>query len=79
MSIFASGRPELPAQPSRGLEEAERLARLETKVEQLVAGNVDHETRIRALERFRWVIASASGAAGVIGTQVASRLHLFGH
>lgn len=54
------------------------LARVETKVEAIQADNErgegvhqDHETRLRALERVRWLIA---GACVTLGTGVGALL-----
>ncbi len=40
-----------------------RLAKMEATADFLTAERADHETRLRSLERFRWL---ASGIAGLI-------------
>jgi hypothetical protein len=35
------------------------LARIEQKVDSLLTGSTDHETRLRTLERWRWGIVGA--------------------
>lgn len=59
----------------------EAIARLETKVEGIGADNVrgdqihqDHETRLRGLERVRWVIAGACLTVGGGGGVALSKL-----
>ena len=42
----------------------DRLARLEEKLD----ARADHETRIRALERFRWIVVGFAAAVSA-GTQ----------
>lgn len=37
------------------VEDRERLVRIEMKLDQALASNADHETRIRSAERERWV------------------------
>lgn len=54
--------------------EIERLVRIETKLDGLVQTTgergIDHETRLRALEKAKWLIVGAAtvsgGAAGMI-------------
>ena len=54
--------------------EVERLVRIETKLDILVESTekrgADHETRLRALEKVKWIIIGGSavtgGAAGLI-------------
>lgn len=41
-----------------------RLERAVAQLEAIIEQGKDHETRIRALERFRWLVA---GGAGVLG------------
>lgn len=40
------------------------LIEIKTKLDMLVAGDVDKEKRIRALEAFRWKLVGLSVAAG---------------
>lgn len=42
----------------------ERLARIETKLDMLLTRLTDHETRLRALEAWRWLQVGAAAAAG---------------
>ena len=51
-------------------QDSERLARIETKLDDALSGQEDHETRLRKLER--WV-GKAAGALLVVGV-VASAL-----
>lgn len=47
--------------------ELERLVRIETKLDAALADQTDHETRLRALERWKYAIpASLLSAAGAI-------------
>lgn len=52
-----------------------KLARLETKVDQLLSEAHDHETRIRAVERKVWTF---SGVAAVLGAAGAAVMEHFG-
>lgn len=45
-------------------DEAERLVRVETKLDILIERKDDHETRIRRVERLAWLVAGAAGLAG---------------
>jgi hypothetical protein len=50
--------------PARHSEVIERLARIETKLDEMIGARSDHETRIRKLEfKSHWL----SGAAAVVG------------
>jgi hypothetical protein len=49
-------------------EVIERLTRIETKVDALVYDGSDIETRVRTLERWRWILA---GGGGVISALLA--------
>ena len=42
----------------------ERLVRIETKLDSVVDGRADHESRLRHLEQWMW---RAAGAAAVVG------------
>lgn len=42
---------------------AARLARIETKLDQLLRTRDDHEIRLRRIERWGWLVAGAAGAA----------------
>lgn len=52
--------PNTPAAPS---VEAQ-LAVINTKLDLLIEQRTDHETRLRSLERFRWVLAGVSASLG---------------
>lgn len=47
-----------------------QLAVINTKLDLLIAGKDDHETRLRSLEQFKWVVVGAAalmgGSAGAI-------------
>lgn len=47
-----------------------QLAVINTKLDLLIAGKDDHETRLRSLEQFKWVFVGAAamvgGSAGAI-------------
>ncbi|HEX4816711.1 MAG TPA: hypothetical protein VFV66_28550 [Nonomuraea sp.] len=42
----------------------ERLARIETKLDNAIGRADDHETRIRRLERALWLVTGAAAAVG---------------
>lgn len=42
----------------------ERLARIETKLDQALANHTDHETRLRRVERALWTATGLATAAG---------------
>lgn len=50
--------------PDTGPSVEAQLAAINVKLDLLITGKDDHETRLRALEQFKWVIV---GAAAVIG------------
>ena len=55
----------------------ERLARIETKVDMILDTRVDHETRIRTLEAWKWRITGmAAGVSGLVSliTQVLGKV-----
>lgn len=52
----------------------ERLVRIETKLDQALAQHADHETRIRSLERAKWMAAGFAAAGGGIVGAIVSRL-----
>jgi hypothetical protein len=52
---------------------AERLARIETKLDQALTQHSDHETRIRKLERALWTAAGfAAAGGGAVGALVSN-------
>lgn len=53
---------------------SDRLARIETKLDGLTGSNVDHEARIRALERTKWLAIGAATAAGGLAGKIAGIL-----
>lgn len=57
-------------------EEAIRdlLIEIRTKVDMLVTQGTDHETRIRALERVKWLAVGAAGAAGGLAGKIVALL-----
>lgn len=50
------------------------LTRIETKLETVVGGHADHETRIRRLEQAKWTLVGAAALAGAIGGRIAGLL-----
>lgn len=50
---------------------SDRLARIETKLDALSSSSVDHEARIRALEKTKWIAIGAATAAGGLAGQIA--------
>lgn len=49
----------------------ERLVRIETKLDIVLAQHTDHEVRLRALERAKWIAAGiAAAGGGAVGTVV---------
>lgn len=57
--------------------DAERLTRIETKIDQLLDMSGDHENRIRKLEEFKYIVLGAAlvggGAAGSLASAIFSR------
>lgn len=49
----------------------EQLAVINTKLDVLIEQRTDHETRIRALEQFKWVLVGVALASGGVGASVA--------
>lgn len=49
----------------------ERLIRIETKFDVVIATQADHEGRLRTLERAGWRLAGAAAAGGVVAGAVA--------
>ena len=41
-----------------------QLAAINEKLDLLIAGKDDHESRLRSLEQFKWVLLGAAAAAG---------------
>ena len=56
--------------------ERDMLIRMETKLDVVLAGHTDHESRLRRLERVQWKM---SGAASVIGGLIAAGITHVGH
>lgn len=50
------------------------LSTIRDDVAEVVVDVADHETRIRAIERWRWLIAGAATAGGAVLAQVAPLL-----
>jgi hypothetical protein len=50
------------------------LARMEGKLDTLVTGHADHETRLRRVERFLWLAVGASAVAGGAAGKLAGLL-----
>jgi len=54
------------------------VARIETKIDTILGQHndrlLDHETRLRGLEKARWWIAGAAGVLGAAGAQLAQFL-----
>lgn len=48
-----------------GEGEADRLARIEVKLDMALANHQDHETRIRALERGKWPLPSLAALVSI--------------
>lgn len=71
-----SGDDPVNIESTVGAEAAERIARLEVKLDHATAQHTDHEGRIRQLERARWLATGfAASLGGLVGTVVAT---LFG-
>lgn len=51
-----------------------QLAAINVKLDLLIAGKDDHETRLRALEQFKWVVL---GAAAVCGGSAGALIKFF--
>lgn len=47
------------------------LERVATKLEGLVDKVEDHESRVRGLERWRWILVGAGSVIGAIGAWIA--------
>jgi hypothetical protein len=57
------------------MTDSQRLVRIETLLEGITKGNADHETRIRQLERWRWLATGlAGGIGGVLGQAIQNML-----
>jgi hypothetical protein len=50
------------------------IAKLEGRIEQAVDGHGDHETRLRALERSKWLAVGFAAAAGGLAGKLAGLL-----
>lgn len=51
-----------------------QLAAINVKLDLLIAGKDDHETRLRSLEQFKWVVL---GAAAVCGGSAGALIKFF--
>lgn len=51
-----------------------QLAIINTKLDVLIATRDDHETRLRKLEQFKWVLLGVAAASGGVAQAVASQL-----
>lgn len=51
-----------------------QLAVINTKLDVLIEQRTDHETRLRALERFKWLLLCAAAAGGGVAGEVTQRL-----
>lgn len=54
----------------------ERLTRIETKLDQQLSGQLDHEVRLRAIERWKYALPIASITA--VASGVLTAFNLFG-
>lgn len=52
----------------------DRLARIETKLDDHHSGRTDHEQRIRALEAFRWKVAGVATVVAAASSLIVQRL-----
>jgi hypothetical protein len=52
----------------------EQLAVINTKLDLLIEQRTDHEVRIRALEKFKWVILGTAVAAGPVWSSISPHL-----
>lgn len=52
-----------------------QLAAINVKLDLLIAGKDDHETRLRSLEQFKWLFIGASAAAGGSAGAIVSRFY----
>lgn len=50
-----------------------QLAAINVKLDLLIAGKDDHETRLRGLEQFKWLFIGASAASGASAGAIVSR------
>lgn len=51
-----------------------QLAIINTKLDVLITTRDDHETRLRKLEQFKWVLLGVAAASGGVAQAVASQL-----
>lgn len=51
-----------------------QLAVISTKLDLLIEQRTDHETRLRALEKFKWVMLGVAAASGPTANYIAARL-----
>lgn len=56
------------------VEVIDRLARMDVKLDQLLSSVGDHEVRLRALEKAKWMIVGAASAGGGAMGAIASQL-----
>lgn len=54
----------------------DRLARIETAANAAGISHIDHELRIRGLERRMWTVGGAAAIVGAILTKLALPIHL---
>lgn len=60
---------------SGDMSDSQRLVRIETLLEGIVKQDLDHETRIRRLERWQWLATGlAGGIGGVAGQSIRTLL-----
>lgn len=60
------------ADPSPSVEA--QLAVINTKLDVLIATRDDHETRLRKIEQFKWVVVGVAVASGGVWQAIASRI-----
>lgn len=56
------------------ISSSDRLARIETKMDMYLTGHADHESRIRSLEKARWLLVGAGTIGGGLMGELVSRL-----
>jgi len=68
----------MPYEPRSAVNEEpliiERLARIETKLDNAISRSDDHETRIRRLERALWLVTGAAAVGGGALGSIISKL-----
>ena len=63
----------MPPTPEPQSIEAQ-LAVINTKLDLLIANRDDHETRLRKLEQFKWVVVGIAAAAGGVAGRLSGAL-----